>query len=1112
MAGYRIAPLSPSPMQRPLNRDDIRHAIDLSSFNRGLAYFQQGRVIDLREEREAEGVRLQARVRGSGSRVYSLSVWIPADPDRGAITGGCACPVGYNCKHVAAACLAFEERERDLQIGDPAAADAFVRRWLQRVVKAGNTQGLDADGDRLIYVLLPDPKDEWGVAVQLRVVKPLKRGQGLSKGRMVSLYNLFYGYSRPAYLNPKDHEVLGMVNATARTQWTDTADLAGATGSLAVRRMIETGRCYWRANDGEPLRLGEARPLEPRWREGAGGDLRLSFAVAPKVRTLLLEPPLYLDPIRRLTGPLETGGLTAAQIRELMAAPRLNAAQADALSRTLVLEFPELPLPPPVQIPCSEVTDSAPVPCLTLLAQGLDGAADAPESHLLRLDFDYGGHAVHALPAQPVTVVENADAILRIHRDLEAEGVAVRTLAARGFVPLETKGNAPRPHRLVPAGTNAIERAGHWSALLREGLETLRSAGWRVETDSSFRLRFEEVDWDLELEEEDAGGNDWFGLRFDLDLGGGRRVPLLPVIAPLLELGLDAQLPETLSLPLDPEGRDPNTAHRYVDLPTARLRPFLETLRDLFGRAIPEADGQLRLSRFDAAALTDLESQGIALRGAERLRELARRLKDFTGIESVAPPGGLTVELRAYQRRGLDWLQFLRTWDLAGILADDMGLGKTVQTLAHLLVEKESGRLERPALVVAPTSLMGNWRREAARFAPALRTLVLHGTDRHDRFDTIAGHDLVLTTYPLLPRDQERLREEHFHSLILDEAQTVKNPRSQAAAVVRSLRADHRLCLTGTPMENHLGELWAQFDFLMPGFLGDQTQFKRHWRTPIEQHRDHERQERLAHRVAPFMLRRRKQDVASELPPKTEIIKSVTLGDAQSQLYEGIRLAMEKRVRDAIAAQGLARSHITILDALLKLRQTCCDPRLLKLPAAARVHESAKLELLMDLLPEQLEEGRRILLFSQFTSMLALIEAELDRCTIPYAKLTGQTRKRDEAIDTFRSGAADLFLISLKAGGVGLNLTEADTVILYDPWWNPAVEAQAADRAHRIGQDKPVFVYKLVTEQTVEERILAMQERKRALAAGVYREAEGEQEPRLSAQDLQALFAPLGDH
>ncbi len=1098
-------------MQRPLNRDDIRHAIDLSSFNRGLAYFQQGRVIDLREEPVAGAVRLQTRVRGSGSRLYVQTIQIPADPDRDPIDGSCTCPLGYNCKHVAAACLAYEERERELQSSDPAAVDAFVKRWLLRVVQAGQAQGGDQGGERLIYVLLSDPKDDWGLSVQLRVVKPLKRGTGLSKGRVVSLYNLFYGYSRPAYLTATDHQILGMVNATARTQWTDTADLSGPTGGLAVQRMIETGRCYWRTNDGAPLRPGEERRLETRWQEGPDGDLRLLFEVAPKALILLMEPPLYLDPEARAAGPLETGGLSAPQLRELVAAPRLSVGQADTLSRTLVLEFPELALPPPVEIPCSEISAVAPVPLLTLLAQGLDGAADSPEAHLLRLDYDYGGHPVHGLPALPVAVVEGADAILRIHRDLQAESAALDILAAMGFVPMDARGTAPRPHRLVPKGTNPIEQAGHWSALLREGLQQLSAAGWRVETDSSFRLRFEEADWDLELEDEEAGGNDWFGLRFDLDLGGGRRLPLLPVIAPLLELGLDAELPETLSLPLDPKGKDPDTAYRYVDLPTARLRPFIETLRDLFERAVPGADGALRLSRFDALALSDLEAQGIALRGAQRLRELARRLKDFTGIEPVAPPAGLTVELRPYQRRGLDWLQFLRTWDLAGILADDMGLGKTVQTLAHLLVEKEGGRLGRPALVVAPTSLMGNWRREAARFAPALRTLVLHGTDRHGRFESIGDHDLVLTTYPLLPRDQERLREVRFHSLILDEAQTVKNPRSQAAAVVRSLKAEHRLCLTGTPMENHLGELWAQFDFLMPGFLGDQSQFKRHWRTPIEQHRDRERQERLAHRVAPFMLRRRKQDVASELPPKTEIIKSVTLGDAQAQLYEGIRLSMEKRVREAIAAQGLARSHITILDALLKLRQTCCDPRLLKLPAAARVRESAKLELLMDLLPEQLEEGRRILLFSQFTSMLALIETELERRVIPYAKLTGQTRKRDETIDSFRSGAVDLFLISLKAGGVGLNLTEADTVILYDPWWNPAVETQAADRAHRIGQDKPVFVYKLVTEQTVEERILTMQERKRALAAGVYREAEGDEEPRLSAEDLQELFAPLAN-
>jgi SNF2 family DNA or RNA helicase len=404
---------------------------------------------------------------------------------------------------------------------------------------------------------------------------------------------------------------------------------------------------------------------------------------------------------------------------------------------------------------------------------------------------------------------------------------------------------------------------------------------------------------------------------------------------------------------------------------------------------------------------------------------------------------------------------------------------------------------------------MSNWRREAERFTPDLSVLILQGVERKQHFDKINDYDLVLTTYPLLPRDEDILLKHHYHYLILDEAQTVKNPTALAAQLVRKINTNHRLCLTGTPMENHLGELWAQFDFLMPHFLGDSTSFKKRYRTPIETLGDSERKAQLSRRLAPFLLRRTKQGVASELPAKTEIIRSVPLHSKQAVLYESIRLTMEKKVRDAIAERGLSRSHITILDALLKLRQTCCDPRTLSLIEAQKIKESAKLDLLMDLLPEQLEEGRRILVFSQFTRMIALIETELNALNIGYSKLTGQTKKRDEAIELFKSGAVNVFLISLKAGGVGLNLTEADTVIIYDPWWNPAVESQAADRAHRIGQDKPVFVYKLVTENTVEEKILAMQERKRALADSIYGDEAKEQEFKLTADELTALFQPL---
>jgi len=467
------------------------------------------------------------------------------------------------------------------------------------------------------------------------------------------------------------------------------------------------------------------------------------------------------------------------------------------------------------------------------------------------------------------------------------------------------------------------------------------------------------------------------------------------------------------------------------------------------------------------------------------------------------------AELRPYQQQGLNWLQFLRDYQFNGILADDMGLGKTVQTLAHLLLEKQSGRMEKPSLVIMPTSLVGNWRREIEQFAPELKVLVLHGSERHGLFEKITVHDVVLTTYPLLHRDQDILLKEVFHYIILDEAQYIKNPKSQTAQIAYKLKANHRLALTGTPMENHLGELWSIYHFLMPGFLNDLKRFQQLFRKPIENDADGERQKQLNQRIAPFLLRRTKDEVLEDLPDKTEIISTITLQGEQRDLYEAVRLAMDEKVRKEVANKGLARSQIMILDALLKLRQTCCDPRIVSLPQAKKVNQSAKLTFLMEILPEMVEEGRKILVSSQFTKMLALIEAELKKEGIGYSKLTGQTRKRDEAINNFQTGKVPVFLISLKAGGVGLNLTAADTVIHYDPWWNPAVERQATDRAHRIGQKKAVFVYKLVTEGTVEEKIIALQQKKQALADAVYSGKAGEKANSISSEDLSDLLGVL---
>jgi len=386
----------------------------------------------------------------------------------------------------------------------------------------------------------------------------------------------------------------------------------------------------------------------------------------------------------------------------------------------------------------------------------------------------------------------------------------------------------------------------------------------------------------------------------------------------------------------------------------------------------------------------------------------------------------------------------------------------------------------------------------------------LHGPERKSRFAEIAQHDVVLTTYPLLWRDAAELTRHRYHLLILDEAQTVKNARSQGAEVVRKVTARHRLCLTGTPLENHLGELWSQFDFLLPGFLGSNQNFTKYWRTPIEKQDDTERRELLARRVRPFILRRKKEEVARELPPKTIIVRKVELAGSQRDLYETVRVAMDEKVRVEIASKGFSRSQIVILDALLKLRQVCCDPRLVRAKAALKVKERAKLDLLMTMLPEQVEEGRRILLFSQFTSMLALIEKELKLAGIGYVLLTGETKDREEVVRRFQAGDVPVFLISLKTGGVGLNLTAADTVIHYDPWWNPAAENQATDRAHRLGQDKPVFVYKLIVAGSIEEKILALQERKAELAASILSADHGVR-AKFGSDDIAALFAPLPD-
>jgi len=562
---------------------------------------------------------------------------------------------------------------------------------------------------------------------------------------------------------------------------------------------------------------------------------------------------------------------------------------------------------------------------------------------------------------------------------------------------------------------------------------------------------------------------------------------------------------------------------KRVDALAAPLKVIVSAMLDLL-TDVRRKDGALRISAWDAGRLDDMcrrlgedgavYGNAFHLQSDAGLRELALRLRAAGEPPPVAAPAGLGVTLRPYQLHGVAWLQYLRAHHLAGILADDMGLGKTAQMLAHILIEKQSGRLDCPALVVLPTSLVFNWQAEARRMTPDLRVLALQGPQREDDFARMAGFDIVLTTYPLVWRDLDALGRQQFHLLILDEAQTVKNAAARSASAVRRLRARHRVCMTGTPLENHLGELWAQFNFLMPGFLGEASTFARLWRKPIEENGETLRAQLLAQRVRPFILRRRKENVAAELPPKTVAIKLLQLQGRQRDLYESVRAAADKQVRRALERRGFTGSHVTIMDALLKLRQVCCDPFLLKggkgYKSAPKTIERAKIEMLRDMLPSLAAEGRRVLVFSQFTEMLELIETELDALELPWLSLTGKTPSaaRGEVVAQFQRKDVPIMLVSLKAGGIGLNLTAADTVILVDPWWNPAVEEQAIARAHRIGQDQAVLVYKLIIEGSIEERILELQERKSVLAEGVLG-SDGAVTPKFGQAELDALIAPL---
>ena len=504
---------------------------------------------------------------------------------------------------------------------------------------------------------------------------------------------------------------------------------------------------------------------------------------------------------------------------------------------------------------------------------------------------------------------------------------------------------------------------------------------------------------------------------------------------------------------------------------------------------VAEAAGALQFDKSGHAEVSTLELGNLsrllgAIPTAEVEKEVKRLLSSMTGEKAAKAPRkakALTAKLREYQRSGYAWLWQLHENRMTGILADDMGLGKTVQALALLTKAKETEGAA-PSLIVCPTSVVSVWKQEVAKWAPSLSVLMWHGSDRGENRRLLKKADVVVTSYAILRRDIDDLAKIRFRYVILDEAQYIKNWTTSTAKSAKALQSDHKLALTGTPIENHLFDLWAIFDFLAPGFLGKLTEFQKNYVKPIEDH-DLKALEQLRTRIRPFIMRRRKEDVAQELPPKTEQTLFCQFGKSQLGLYNRILKAARDEVSGRIEEVGLEKSQMTILAALTRLRQVCCDPHLLGLPEGTPIPPSTKLEVFKELISDCVGSGRKTLVFSQFVEMQKILGESLVQLGIDYLWLHGGTKNREEMVAKFQTTSGPpVFLISLKAGGSGLTLTEADTVIHYDPWWNPAVEDQATDRAHRIGQDKPVNVYRLVVEDTVEQKMVELGSRKREVA------------------------------
>lgn len=1044
---------------------DIRKLVPSRIYDRGVRYYRDGRVHLLETERDY----FKAMVYGTDD--YIVEVYEEED---GSFYAECDCPYFFDCKHIVAAMLAAKDYYDRLSLEKGEDIPADWKRYLAQISHEQRTQHPTKPKWQLLYTIELG-HTSWSIQPQKAFIR--------KDGMLGALRNLSYSDFPDSNIVHSTNDSLAV---SFLEKWENTRreyhlyNYDRWRTSVRFQYGAKVGVLLSLLKDSLVFFLRHAALGPPI--SFADQKARIEFRLTEEEKKAHLLPYLnfkgeevLIDDKFRV---LSSDPVWLLKQDLLIEIERMNnaASLVPFTQRNYDVSIPKEEVPQFLNAITSQIDlfenfrlpEGARTETISEITEKRLYLEEVEEGVQIKLRFCYGNVEVDLNDARRQlwgnTTEENS--FVKVIRDANQEAEALQFL-------LGTSVKLNHDGRIITRKNKTLD----W---LVEETPKLIASGYVIYGEEKLK-RYKVNRSTAQVRVAVESGIDWFDLNMEIDFGG--------ILLSLKELKKALK-----------------QKSRYVKLTdgsAARLpKEWLNRFRHVLNLS-EEQEGRLKISQFHVTLIDELFAEASQKTFDELYQKALNRLKNFEGIKDVEVPTTLRGTLRPYQKAGYHWLHFLKEFNFGGCLADDMGLGKTIQALSLLLYEGQNGA-DSPSLVVTPTSVVFNWIKEIERFAPSLRVLDHTGVDRMRTVKKFDGYDIILTSYGTLRRDILFLKDMQFNYVILDESQYIKNPISQTAKAARLLKAKHRLVLTGTPVENNTLELWSQFAFLNPGLLGNLNYFKSAFAKPIEQNRDAETANLLRRMIYPFVLRRTKDEVEKDLPPKVENIVYCEMSPQQEKLYNQWRDYYRAALLKQIAEVGFDKSRMNVLEGLMKLRQIACHPILVEKSFPAPV---GKYETLLEYLDELLAEGHKVLLFSQFVKMLTIIRRYLDSARITYEYLDGSTRNRKSCVERFqKDDGCKIFLISLRAGGTGLNLTAADYVIHYDPWWNPAVETQATDRTHRIGQEKHVFVYKMISKGTVEEKILQLQERKKELVSNLITTDAGLFK-HLTVEDIKVLFS-----